>query len=77
VPPGDGIAPGSEEIGTIRQAIRTGRKMEIKYRDLKGHDSTRTVWPFTLAFFDKARMLAVWCEPRKDYRHFRTDRIQS
>jgi predicted DNA-binding transcriptional regulator YafY len=44
------IAPGSEEIGTIPQAIRTGRKMEIKYRDLKGHDSTRTqslpLWRF-------------------------------
>jgi predicted DNA-binding transcriptional regulator YafY len=22
-------------------------------------------------------MLAVWCELRKDYRHFRADRIQS
>ena len=77
VPPSSGNVPGSEEIGKIRQAIRTGHKMEIKYRDLNGRDSTRTVWPFALAFFDKVRMLAVWCELRKDYRHFRADRIQS
>jgi predicted DNA-binding transcriptional regulator YafY len=77
VPPGSGNVPSSEEIGKIRQAIRTGRKIEIKYRDLNGRESTRIVWPFALAFFDKVRMLAVWCELRKDYRHFRADRIQS
>jgi predicted DNA-binding transcriptional regulator YafY len=35
------------------------------------------VWPFALAFFDGARLLAAWCELRADYRHFRIDRIDS
>ncbi len=77
VPPGEGIAPGSKEVAQIRLAIRRGHKLEIRYRDLKGRNSTRTVWPFALAFFDKVRMLAAWCEFREDYRHFRTDRIHS
>ncbi|MGH7122953.1 MAG: WYL domain-containing protein, partial [Stellaceae bacterium] len=33
------------------------------------------VWPFALGFFDRARVVAAWCELRQGYRHFRTDRI--
>ena len=33
------------------------------------------VWPFALGFFQQARVVAAWCELRRDYRHFRTDRI--
>ena len=35
------------------------------------------IWPFALAFFEQARVLAAWCELRQDFRHFRTDRIVS
>ncbi len=27
------------------------------------------------AFFDRARVVVAWCETRKAFRHFRTDRI--
>jgi predicted DNA-binding transcriptional regulator YafY len=77
IPPTNGHTPGSKELAQIRQAIRSGRKVEMCYRDLNGRESTRTIWPFALAFFEKVRMLAGWCELRKDYRHFRMDRIQS
>jgi predicted DNA-binding transcriptional regulator YafY len=73
--------PGSEpdgapiDLAPIRQAIRTERKLVLHYSDRKGDRSRRTVWPIALGFFDKARVLAAWCELRRDYRHFRTDRI--
>ena len=66
---------GDAELPRIRRAIRTQRKMEIRYRDLKGEETARTVWPFALGFFERVRVLAAWCELRAGLRHFRTDRI--
>jgi predicted DNA-binding transcriptional regulator YafY len=63
------------DLAPIRQAIRTECKLVLHYKDRKGDGSRRTVWPIALGFFDKARVLAAWCELRQDYRHFRTDRI--
>jgi len=75
VGPGDKIAAGDAELATIRQAIRTERKLSIAYVDQDGAQTRRTVWPFALGFFDRVRIVAAWCELRGDYRHFRTDRI--
>ncbi|CAB3693927.1 helix-turn-helix transcriptional regulator [Achromobacter pestifer] len=63
------------DVALIRQAIRTEHKLEIHYRDDKGSDSARVVWPFALGFFDSVRLVMAWCELRQDFRHFRTDRI--
>ena len=68
-------AAGDAELPRIRRAIRTQRKVEIRYRDLKGEETTRTIWPFALGFFDRVRVIAAWCELRAGLRHFRTDRI--
>jgi predicted DNA-binding transcriptional regulator YafY len=73
--PGEPIAAGDAELATIRQAIRTEHKLSIAYMNQKGERTRRTVWPFALAFFDRVRIVAAWCELRGDYRHFRTDRI--
>src|SRR5215510_12439828 len=73
--PGEQIAAGDAELASIRAAIRTERKLTITYADGKGNATKRTIWPFALAFFDRARVVAAWCELRNDYRHFRTDRI--
>lgn len=75
IAPGDPIAAGDAQLPKIRQAIRTERKIGLSYRDEKGADSKRTVWPFALGFFEKVRVVVAWCELREDYRHFRTDRI--
>lgn len=77
IAPGDPIAAGDAQLPKIRQAIRTERKMGLSYRDEKGSDSKRTIWPFGLGFFEKARVVMAWCELREDFRHFRTDRIVS
>ena len=63
------------DLSQIRQAIRAEQKVDITYRDDKGADSVRTIWPFALGFFDSVRIVMAWCELRQDYRHFRTDRI--
>lgn len=75
VVPGKPVAAGDAELATIRQAIRRERKLRIRYRDRHGEQSRRTIWPFAVGFFDRARVVAAWCELRRGFRHFRTDRI--
>jgi len=63
------------DVALIRQAIRAEHRLHITYRDDKGLDSARVIWPFALGFFDSVRIVMAWCELRQDFRHFRTDRI--
>jgi predicted DNA-binding transcriptional regulator YafY len=71
---GEKIAAGDAELGVIRQAIRSERKLAIAY-GAQGGTTHRTIWPFAIGFFDRARVVAAWCELRQGFRHFRTDRI--
>lgn len=64
------------DLTPIRQSIREERKLKIAYSDEKGQKSERVIWPIALAFFDRARVVAAWCEMRQDFRHFRADRIE-
>jgi predicted DNA-binding transcriptional regulator YafY len=75
IAPGEPMAAGDAELPRIREAIRRERKITISYRDKDGAATRRTVWPFAVGFFEKARVVAAWCELRRDFRHFRTDRI--
>ena len=59
----------------IRTAISAERRLAIRYGDEKANTTDRIIWPFALAFFDDARIVAAWCELRQDFRHFRVDRI--
>lgn len=72
-----GVTPAQIDPGIIRLAIRNERKLDIVYRSGDGTESTRTIWPFMIGFFESTRMVAAWCELREDYRHFRIDRISS
>jgi len=65
------------DVKCIRDAIRLSRKLEIVYRDGKDAASTRTIWPIALSFFNDVWLVVAWCEWRRDFRHFRTDRIES
>jgi predicted DNA-binding transcriptional regulator YafY len=69
--------PASVDVGVIRLALRKERKITIAYRDNDGRETTRTVWPLLLGFFDRALVLAAFCELRQGYRGFRVDRILS
>lgn len=59
----------------MREAIRNEHKLRFAYTDEQGRASERTVWPISLAFFERTRMLVAWCELRAGFRHFRADRI--
>ena len=66
---------GDTELTTIRHAIRAERKLRIRYSDGEGAETRRTIWPFAVGFFERARVVVAWCEMRDAFRHFRTDRI--
>jgi predicted DNA-binding transcriptional regulator YafY len=70
-------APDGVELALIRKAIRAERKVWITYGDVTGNRTQRRIWPIALTFYDRTRLLAAWCELRQDFRHFRTDRIES
>lgn len=73
--PGEVISGEDESLALVRKAIRKELKLFIQYHDLKGNVSTRTIWPIGLGYFDQVRVLIAWCELKKDFRHFRADRI--
>jgi predicted DNA-binding transcriptional regulator YafY len=68
--------PETVDLRFVRQAMRDQHKLSIVYRDPKGVKTTRVIWPIGVAFFDSRRIVAGWCELRKDFRSFRADRIE-
>jgi predicted DNA-binding transcriptional regulator YafY len=74
-PPGRAMAPDGLDIARTRLWIRSGRKIRIRYRDEHLQESERTIWPTIIGFAETVRLLAAWCERRREFRHFRTDRI--
>lgn len=79
ISPNTDPAPLPESVAPklLRQAVRTERKLHITYVDAQGAPSERVVWPFALAYFERARVLMCWCELRQGFRYFRADRIAS
>ncbi|CDG17711.1 helix-turn-helix transcriptional regulator [Xenorhabdus doucetiae] len=65
----------SVDIPRIRQAISHRHKITFTYLDLKNNQSARTIWPFALGYFDNISIVIGWCELRKTFRHFRSDRM--
>ena len=43
--------------------------------DEQGRATDRIIWPVAVGYFDSVRHLIAWCELRRDFRSFRTDRI--
>ncbi|MDG1707209.1 MAG: WYL domain-containing protein, partial [Emcibacteraceae bacterium] len=58
-------------------AIRHKNKLNISYRDANDIPSERIIWPIAIAYYETVRLIITWCEKRNDFRHFRTDRINS
>lgn len=69
------IENDDEKEALIRLAIRKEYKLQMIYNDVKGEESQRIIWPLALGFFEEIHVIVAWCELRKDFRHFRTDRI--
>ena len=65
------------DMAQVRSWIRRRGKIEIDYRDEKDAPSKRVIWPIAIAYFATVRLIVAWCELRKEFRHFRTDRIRA
>jgi predicted DNA-binding transcriptional regulator YafY len=63
------------DLAAVRAAIRDEHKLVLHYIDREGDETERVIWPVAIGFFKRAQVIAAWCEMRKDFRHFRTDRI--
>jgi predicted DNA-binding transcriptional regulator YafY len=75
VPPPRNTAAEGIDAGQLREAIRLGRKLWLRYRNEAGRETERTVWPLALSYFENVQLLIGWCELREGFRHFRTDRM--
>jgi predicted DNA-binding transcriptional regulator YafY len=67
--------PDRIDMVKTRAQIHEGRKIALRYRDEHGRDSERTIWPIAIGYLEAVRLLAAWCELRRDFRSFRTDRV--
>ncbi|HHD7495643.1 TPA: WYL domain-containing protein [Klebsiella oxytoca] len=67
------LAQDAQQVLGKVAAVREERKVAIGYRD--GNGSPCVIWPFALGFFERERVVAAWCECRRDLRHFRVDRL--
>ena len=67
--------PDTIDMPRVRAAIRMQGKIALVYRDEEGRESQRTVWPIAMSYWERVRILVAWCELRKAFRHFRTDRV--
>src|SRR5207253_11494059 len=61
--------------GRVRSQIVAGRKIKLCYRDERGRESERIVWPVTVGYMETVRDLIAWCELRQGFRSFRADRV--
>jgi predicted DNA-binding transcriptional regulator YafY len=65
------------DMARVRTAIRTQGKIALVYRDLGDQESRRVIWPIAVSYWETVRLIVAWCELRKGFRHFRTDRVLS
>lgn len=75
MPPGFSDVEPAVDEGELRSAIREERKISLRYIDVAEQETSRTIWPIALAYYDRKRLLVGWCELRDAFRSFRTERI--
>ena len=69
------ISQAGAEAERLRSYIRDEAEIEIAYLDLKERQSRRAIRPLALIYYIDVVVLIAWCTLRKDFRHFRIDRI--
>ncbi|QDE92265.1 DNA-binding protein [Myxococcus xanthus] len=68
---------GTVDLSRLREWSRKQLKLHIHYADAEGTTSKRTVWPMLVGYVTGVRVLIAWCELRRDFRIFRTERLLS
>jgi predicted DNA-binding transcriptional regulator YafY len=69
------VVADSIDMTRVRTSIRAQGKIALFYRDEKGRETRRVIWPFAVGYLEAVRLIMAWCEMRKGFRHFRTDRV--
>jgi predicted DNA-binding transcriptional regulator YafY len=64
------------DMARVRAAIRTQGKISLTYCDEEGRETHRIVWPIAVSYWESVRIIVAWCEMRRAFRHFRTDRVR-
>ncbi len=64
------------DMARLREWCRREQKVVIRYADEGGKKSERTVWPILIGYVSATRVLVGWCELRRDFRLFRTERLR-
>lgn len=70
-------ARGFVHMAPLRAAIRSRRKITIRYLSLDGAETTRIVRPLQMEYWGRVWTLTGWCELREAFRVFRVDRIST
>ena len=74
--PAFALEPATQQrLQTLREAVQARRRLILRYRDVAGHGSLRSIRPLGCFFWGKVWTLAAWCETRQAFRSFRIDRI--
>lgn len=68
-------APPRINLSDVRAAIRDEREITLIYTDENETSTKRTIQPIGVLYFTEVVVIAAWCKLRKDFRHFRADRI--
>jgi len=63
------------DMAEVRRCIHAAKKIRLIYRDEQERETERIVWPFAVGYHETVRLMIAWCEMRKDFRSFRTDRV--
>jgi predicted DNA-binding transcriptional regulator YafY len=64
------------DVQALRQATWDEICVSFDYEDAKGQQTTRTVKPLGIVYWDNSNMLLSWCLLREDFRNFRLDRMR-
>ncbi len=74
-PWGDAVGYKSKLI-VVQKAIEENKKLQIKYHDRNGDVTERIIHPHVIVFKQGLWYVFAYCEMRKDFRFFKTGRIE-
>lgn len=75
-PPREEVVSERVDLARLREWSRIGRRLSLTYVDEQGRASERTLRPFLIGYVDRVRVVMAWCELRRGFRIFRTDRMR-
>jgi predicted DNA-binding transcriptional regulator YafY len=64
-------------VDEVRLACWEERGLTIRYADVRGEVTSRTILPLALVYAERRMTVLAWCCRREDYRMFHLDRIRT